>query len=56
MKVKHLLPEARVMWKNPKLYQNLAILAEKYEKWMEVRAPGAVDLMLEQVKMLAAKK
>ena len=56
VKIKHLLPEARVMWKNPKLYQNLAILAEKYEKWMEVRAPGAVDLMLEQVKMLAAKK
>src|ERR1043165_3491393 len=56
VKVKHLLQEARVMWKNPKLYHNLAFVAEKYEKWMEARAPGAVDLMREQVKMLAAKK
>jgi hypothetical protein len=55
-KIKHLVPEARIMWKNPYLFQNLENLAAKYEKWMEARAPGAVDLMFEQVKALAAKK
>jgi len=55
-KIKHLLPEARSMWKNPKLYRNIESLAEKYEKWMETHAPGAVGLMLEQVKMMVAKK
>jgi hypothetical protein len=55
-KITHLMPEARAMWKNPHLFQNLEILADKYEKWMEARAPGAVDLMREQMKTLTAKK
>lgn len=55
-KIKHLMPASRTMWKNPHLFQNLENLATKYEKWMEARAPGAIDLMREQVKALAAKK
>jgi hypothetical protein len=55
-KTRRLVSEARSMWKNPHLYYNLESLAENYEKWMEARAPGAVDLMRERVKTLVAMK
>ena len=55
-KVKHLALEGRPTYKNPHLWSNLEALAEKYEKWMEARAPGAVAAMRERLKTLTAKK
>ena len=55
-KVKHLTVEARTTFKNPHLWSNLEWLAEKYEKWVEGRAPGAVAVMRERIKTLTVKK
>ena len=55
-KVKHLAVEARATHKNPHLWSNLEALAEKYEKWLEARAPGAIAAMRERIKALTAKK
>jgi hypothetical protein len=55
-RIKDLVPSARAMWKNPHLHHNLERLAERYEKWSETRAPGALDLMRERLKNLSAKK
>ena len=54
-KIKQFVPEARTMWKNPHIYQNLETIAQKYEHWMEARAPGALGLMSERLKTVAAK-
>src|SRR5690349_6423265 len=51
-RVKHLAPEARTTFKNPFLWGNLEALAEKYEKWVEARAPGAIAVMRERLKAL----
>ena len=55
-KVKHLAVEARATHKNPHLWSNLEALAEKYEKWLEARAPGAIAAMRERIKTLTVKK
>jgi hypothetical protein len=55
-KIKELVPEARAMWKNPHLHRNLETLAERYEKWSEMRAPGSLGLLRERLRNLSAKK
>ncbi len=55
-KVKHLAPSAREMRRNPHLWKNLETVAEKFEKWMEQRAPGAVEALRKIVVEPAAKK
>lgn len=42
-KVKHLAPSMRENFKNPHVWKNLEAVAEKYEKWMNKRAPEALD-------------
>jgi hypothetical protein len=54
-KIKQVVPELRTMWKNPHIYRNLEAIAEKYEQWMEARAPGALGLMRERFKSIMAK-
>lgn len=49
-KLKHLVPEARAARKNPLLWHNLEVLAGKYEKWMEKRAPGSLEVIRERLK------
>jgi hypothetical protein len=42
-RVKPIVPAARASRKNPLLWSNLEALAGKYEKWMNNRAPGALE-------------
>ncbi len=55
-KVRHLAPQSRQTLKNPYIYHNLEKLAEKYEKWMEGRAPEAIAVLRERLKQLSAGK
>lgn len=55
-KVKHLVPDIRQGRKNPLMYHSLETLAGKYEKWMEGRAPGALEVSRERIKQIAATK
>jgi hypothetical protein len=45
LRVKPLVAELRGVSKNPFYAKNLETLAEKFEKWMEQRAPGALDVV-----------
>lgn len=51
LRVKKVVSAMREARKNPLLLKNLETLAEKHEKWMTTRAPGALE---ETLKMLAA--
>lgn len=42
-RVKSFLPAARASRKNPLLWSNLETLAGKFQKWMDNRAPGALE-------------
>jgi hypothetical protein len=42
-KIKHLAPSTRETFKNPHYWKNLEAVAERFEKWMNKRAPEAVD-------------
>ncbi len=55
-KIKHVAPALRETRKNPRIWENLEKLAGKYEKWMEPRAPEALETLGKQLKGLAAKK
>ncbi len=55
-KAKPLAPVARETYKNPLLWSNLEKLAEKIEKLMAKRAPGALEAMLQRMHQAAAKK
>lgn len=41
-KVKPLAPQAREFYRNPHVWKNLEAVAEKFEKWMNQRAPEAL--------------
>src|SRR5579863_288016 len=49
-KVKPIAAERRAAFKNPLSWQNLETVAEKYEKWMEHRAPGALEAFRQRIK------
>lgn len=49
MKISPLAPGLRERAKNPHLYGNLEKLALKYEKWMEARAPGHLEMRRQQL-------
>jgi len=53
-KVKSLVADGRRDWKNPYLYKNLEDLADKFEKWLAKRAPGALPLMQERIKQMSS--
>ena len=55
-KTKALAREWREKRKNPSLWKNLELLADKYEKWMAKRAPEALDVFRQQVLQASAKK
>jgi broad specificity phosphatase PhoE len=54
-KVKHLVPGLREARKNPLAWNNLETLAHKYEQWMAVRAPEALDAFRKRLKDAAKK-
>ncbi len=55
-KVKGVTPGLRDKFKDPHLWENLQNLAEKYEKWVNARSPGALDMRRERFRQLVAKK
>ncbi len=56
IRIEHLVPQFREMWKNPLICKNLEQAAEKYEKWLKKSAPEALPFLRERMKSLAAKK
>ena len=48
-RVRHLVQGLREYRKNPFLWKNIEMLSEKYEKWMEKRAPGSLEAVRTQV-------
>jgi hypothetical protein len=54
-KTKHLVPEARETFKNPLTWTNLEKLAERFEKWINERAPEALDAFRQTVLKPSAK-
>ncbi len=55
-KVKGVTPALREKFKDPHLWENLQTLAEKYEKWVTARSPGALEMRRERFKHLIARK
>jgi hypothetical protein len=49
-KVKHVAAGLREVRKNPLAWNNLETLAHKYEQWMAVRAPEALDAFRQRMK------
>ncbi|MGH9444165.1 MAG: DUF4760 domain-containing protein [Terriglobia bacterium] len=56
IKLKPVAVFSREQSKNPHAFKNLEIAAEKYEKWMEKRAPGALATTRERMQALWTKK
>ena len=54
-RIKPIIPAARASRKNPLLWSNLETLAGKYEKWMNNRAPGALEIFRKLVVAPPAK-
>src|SRR5271169_2082951 len=48
-KLKPIAPAMRERRKNPHIWKNLQELAERFEKWMEKRAPEALEVFRKQV-------
>ncbi len=48
-KVKHLAPAFRERRKNPHIWKNLETLSERFETWMDKRAPEALEALRQQV-------
>lgn len=48
-KLKHIAPRMRELRKNPFLWKNLENLAERYQKWMDKRAPEALETLRQAV-------
>jgi hypothetical protein len=44
-RIKHLAPATRAMFKNPHVWKNLELASEKFEKWMNRRAPEALETL-----------
>lgn len=55
-KVKHLMPKLREARRNPLMYHSLEALAGKFEKWMEARTPGALEVTRQRVKQITTKE
>ncbi len=55
-KVRHLAPATRETFRNPHAWTNLEAVAEKFEKWMNKRAPEALDALREIVLSRPAPK
>jgi hypothetical protein len=53
-KVKPAAMFIRETYKDPQAMRNLEDVAEKYEKWMEKRAPGALQAVIERIQASAA--
>lgn len=55
-KVKPAAMFIRERYNEPQAAKNLEDVAEKYEKWMEKRAPGALQAVLERLQAAGAEK
>lgn len=48
-KIKHIVPAFRAGRKNPFMWKNLEDVAGRFEKWVEKRAPEALDIYRQQL-------
>ena len=55
LRVRKVALEMRESRKNPLYLRNLEVLSEKHEKWLDTRAPGAMDEMHKMLAGLAKK-
>ncbi len=55
-KIKHLAPGVRKLYANPQVWKNLEAVGEKFEKWMNQRAPQALEALRKLVVELPRKK
>lgn len=55
-RIKHLTPGFRDRRKDPQIWKNLETLAGKFEKWMNQRAPQALEALRKLVVELPRKK
>jgi len=55
-KIKHMVPGVRKLYHNPLYWKNLEAVGEKYEKWMNQRAPEALGAMRKLIMEAPAKK
>jgi len=55
-RVRKLAPAFREQFKNPWVWKNLEIVAEKYEHWMAKRAPEALETWRQRLAAPAPKK
>jgi len=51
-RVKPILPACRQMFKNPLFLANLEKAAQRFEKWMDGRAPGSIEAMRQMMKQM----
>jgi hypothetical protein len=51
-KIKHLVPAAREVFKNPQMWENLELMATTYEEWMAKRAPEAIEVFRQRLKAI----
>jgi hypothetical protein len=54
-RVRPTIEEGRAKWSNPLFLSNLEKAANRYEKWMEKRAPGHIAAMREMTKQFRAQ-
>jgi hypothetical protein len=54
-RAKPTVPAGREMFKNPNFLAHLEKVAQRYEKWMETRAPGSLAAMREMMKNMRAQ-
>ncbi len=48
-RIKGMVPATREKFKNPHMWENLEQMAANYAKWMNTRAPGAIDAYRERI-------
>jgi hypothetical protein len=54
-RVKPTIEEGRKRWSNPLFLANLEKAAQRYETWIEKRAPGHLEAMRQMMKQFAAQ-
>lgn len=55
-KIKHMVPAARQVYKNPHVWGNLEALAGRFEAWMAKRAPEALGMLQQRFLQIPTKK
>ncbi|OFV98279.1 MAG: hypothetical protein A3F68_03485 [Acidobacteria bacterium RIFCSPLOWO2_12_FULL_54_10] len=55
LRMRNVVQEMRVTRKNPLYLRNIELLADKHEKWLSARAPGALEVIHANIAALRKK-